>query len=130
MDHFKKHGEFPGIKVQRPRRLAPFLNWITWFTLITIPLMFGIFTVFLSQNLWLISASSVMIALVLLSMQLMIKESKAKRGSSYGKFSPPQSSSSSPSKSPRGSNGSDEATTLRKKASNGSLGRDGSNEVH
>ncbi|XP_054161426.1 1-acyl-sn-glycerol-3-phosphate acyltransferase delta-like [Oppia nitens] len=84
MDYHKENDKFPGILVDKPRRIVPLINWMSWFAVVMISLTYILFNVFTSGNLYLIITTTVIFAIALGSVYVMIGSTKIQKGSKYG----------------------------------------------
>jgi len=84
MEYHQKNGKFPGILVEKSRRIAPLINWMSWFVFVMISLSYILLNVFASGNLYLIISTTLIFAFALGSVYMMIGSTKIKKGSKYG----------------------------------------------
>ena len=117
MEFHEKTGRFPGILVEPKRRIAPLINWMSWFVVVMISLSYILYNVFTSGNLYLMITTTLIfisgkqlldqilnsnkiiidlnIGLALSSVYLMIGSTKIKKGSEYGNQTNSQSNTKS-----------------------------------
>lgn len=86
MEFHDINGKFPGIVAEYPRRLAPLINWMTWFVIIMVSLIYILWYVLMSGNWYLIIPTTSLLAFGLISVYIMIGSTKIKKESKYGKI--------------------------------------------
>ncbi|RWS15252.1 1-acyl-sn-glycerol-3-phosphate acyltransferase delta-like protein [Dinothrombium tinctorium] len=85
MDYFQENGKFPGIEVVIPRRKSPLLNSIAWFAVVISMFCYFMFNLVSSKNYVLLGVFITGFVVALLFVLVIIRSTKAKKGSSYGK---------------------------------------------
>jgi lysophosphatidic acid acyltransferase/lysophosphatidylinositol acyltransferase len=78
------NGTFPGIRVQYPRRLAPLINWMGWFIIITVSLIYIMWYIFISGNWYLLISTFCLLVFGLICIYLIISSTQIKKASKYG----------------------------------------------
>lgn len=93
MEYYELNGKFPGIVAEYPRRIAPLINWMSWFIVIMLSLCYSLWYVFTSGNWYLIISTTSLFVLGIISVYVMIGSTKIKKGSVYGDSQTKQQSS-------------------------------------
>lgn len=84
MDYHLKHHEFPGIKKEPKPRITPLINLAVWSSAVYSWLIYLIVSSFIRGNTWTLITVLTLLVGASLSFLMLLRSTRAKRGSSYG----------------------------------------------
>lgn len=88
MEEYLKTGKFPGKYTEFSRRPYPIINIIFWSLVVGTPLVYGLWLMLTSGNTIIIMAAWTVVITIMTGVYLLVRVTKADKGSAYGKTSP------------------------------------------